>query len=530
MISTVTDQEGNYLLKYDFSQENNKNPNIFLKVFKQNFLIESTEGNTISLKHDDNVIRNFHIETVRSITGKVTDHKDNPEPSYKIKVFNKFFGGEILLNETIVDETGEYTLFYIVELSNLSKTAPDIIVKLFTPEEEELIITPLKINADIEETFNFVVGEDKFIGKDKLSLLKESVDSVFVKVVDFKTISEEDVKVLASEKNISEIDLKYLIRAKQIIDNLDFTGTANLTEDVFFGLLKSGNSVDPAYFLTQEKSILREQLKDARNKNYINPDTFSSDEQIEIIINELKILAINNSKKTKEGEISLYSIFANTQIEPEEKDSVKDSFLQEYVKSEKIDDTFWEYVASLFGASIIEKIKTNLNLIVFSEYSLNVFNRIKAFSDLKQFAFSNPNWAEIVAGTTTFPKNINNEADFAKHLKEKIERAYPSQVINGQIIAKKTGTPLEIFLSKNPNFEYRFNKISFTGYDITGIADTNILHKELESIQRKITILPDTHKSEAFDFMEDNKLDSAHSIIKLGKTAFLKLATEGEKK
>ncbi len=527
LISTVTDQDGKYRLNYDFSKERSKRPNVFLKVLKHNFLIVSTKDNTIKIRHDNKITQNFYIETVRSIVGKVTDHKDNPEPNYKVKVFNKIFGKDVLLNETVVDEAGEFALFYIVELS-LSKTAPDIKVKLYTPDDVELIDTPVKINAGIEETYNFVTGETEFIGKDVLSKLQETLADIAIDGVDFTTVSDKDTNVLAKELNISERDLKYHIRAKQIFKDLDFTETTSLNEELIFGLLKSGNSVEPSYFLTQDKSTLSEQLKDAISKNYINSDIISSDEEINTVIADLKILAVNNAEKSIEGEVSLYSIFANTSIATENKNTEKDLFLKEYLKNDKIDSTFLENINKLNLSDLdIEKIKFNLDLTVFTGYSYTAFNQIQSenLANLKQLAFADINWLKTVAGTTTFPENIQNETEFAKHLEDKIARAYPSQIINGKLArAADTEFILKNYLTNNPDFEYRFNNITLTEQDVADVEQRKKLKTDLQTIQRKLTILPEKSKLEAFDFMSTNDLNSAHSIVKLGKTAFLNLA------
>lgn len=514
---------------------------LYVNIYKHDFELLDNSSSKFSYVAGETYIKNYNVEIPMDVTGTLLTHDGNIDSATAetnvenktIKLFAKTFGSEQLLNETKTDEKGIFNLHYYKDPAT---TRLDLLVKVYySGKEKPDFISDLQIDVKENLKIDFLVTGDKYIGVSKVTDTFNKIDLLVENSgVALKDLTDNDVKLLTLDNEIDEDTANKYIRAKQLMTDMNVT-SPNITDEVLFGLMKKGISVEPAQMLVQDKIILYNTIIDAVDSNVINSgeiideenpsNNISKEQWAENVAADLKKLAVSlaeNIDSEVEGKFTLYDTLKDI-------DSTKRrSFLEHYVLNEEQDEIFWRNIVENTDITETEtnKLKYNFDLAKISDFSKEIYDELydysvtNAIDSIENLSKSNTNWTVFASGITDinkFPDYIEGEtlaekqAFLAKLLKNKIETKFPSNVLSVHILNSGTEySAVKTYLQSNPNFVFGETKADDTEDD-------------LKAIQRLFNILPLTEKSEILDILWANNIKSAHDIVKLGQKEFNKL-------
>lgn len=519
--STITDDNGNYRLVFDIPA----NETVNLRVYTGEYLLKANNDIATGTK-DSKTVVNFSITLPAIIYGRVVDNYDNPIPGKIIKVYRKLFGSDELLYSTTSSTDGLFFAYYDYNDSNTN-----IITNLYNSENlnEAYISSGVISNTPKIKEINFVASNEKYIGIPLKNELDSKLSEKLEGIANLSDLKKDDIRILSEQSKVSVANINNYINSKIIFSKFNFLGSL-INEDIIFALLAGGVPADSKQFFTQAAITYEKSLLKAVDANIIKSEIFANHDFLIQVVTDIQKSAVLNIQLIPGDNFSLSNIFNNVTFKDKPEQT---EFIERYILNTLPDKEFWEKLPDVYLETDKTTIKLNIDLMLFSDYNIKVYNAIsnyalsKSILSVAGIAENQPDWTLMTATVIEFPEFVIGETqaekvnNYAVYFRNKIEKRFPLETIKNFI--KKSpliSTSFKEFIYSYPSFNLFIEELN--GYFAEkGISLESDLFKEVQKIRRLAGIIPLTNQEQALTgLLSMSDINSAHAVLSKGREIF----------
>jgi peptidoglycan hydrolase-like protein with peptidoglycan-binding domain len=445
----------------------------------------------------------------------------------QVQAFHQNLRTEILLGSQRTDEKGFYTIRYNPPQGI---SAIDLVVRVNSLEtDQEIARSALICPASRMQVVDVIVGGETYRGFSEFERLTRAIQPHLDGAL-LVTLTVRDIELLACKSAQDALRIAYLVVASRYQQRTDVAAA------VFYGFLRRGLPTSLFALLSQQTKVQRTALKAAITANIIHaaldPETNND------ILRQLKRAAVNLALEAPEGQenTSLTNLLSTTGLSATDQNAL----LTRYALHEGTIEEFWATLKQepSFGPERTANLQYTLQLgslaggyvpMVAELQAKSASGEISSLPDL--VGLPRQDWLALVTKTGT-PPNTAGETpaeqirNYATSLQQTLEQAFPTQTITAGLRATQPESDLITFFDNSPNFAFTSNIDRYlqdnTDTAFTGISDVTAVTKQIKQMQRLYRLTPDLGRLEAITALCTAGLNSAQSIVHMGKEQFTK--------
>ena len=490
-------------------------------------------------------------QQINTVFGKVTDGNGRPLANLKVEIYDVDMREWQFLADTFTNREGKYELRWTHDqLKGRGKKSADIAIKVFTKDKNtKLFISTMdevrfnasdreEINITIRQVFpkevvefDFLVKEVSFLaGKVAIAGLQENQehrDVTFLsKELDVSADKIEHLIVAHRLHDLSRIDAAFfyaLFRKNTLLHN-DFAGNMNPR-------LSVGIGVDDQILLYD--TALADSKKIEADIQAVAEEMIVAPAEVKNIKRNLKILSQYRKKaeeyyKTEHPQKAinlLNSFFREDKLKEiqklfEENKNDLNGFFDKITDPTFFDTKEKEKNAKPndpgklfgFGNEIIPKIAKSRG--------------IKKPEDVRKLARLNKaEWVEAISKVRAGIKDKQLIGTFASAIVRKMENEFPTLAFAAQLERAekpvlRNQDKIVSFFNKHEDFDLMKHNVDlYMKEKKVSKKNEEAIGEELKSVQRVFKLVPNYNKTMA---LRNEKIHSAHSIIAIGETRFIR--------
>jgi hypothetical protein len=467
------------------------------------------------------------------VRGALADGGGRPRSGARVAAFDRNLGkAELLLDEATTDAAGRYRIAYRPDqLGRPGKRHADLAVRAYDGAEAEIaarLICRAPPTAVVDLTSS---GNAR--GPSELERLTATLLPLLGNLA-IAQLNEDEIVLAACSAGVDRRALALLVAAHGLAEETD------LPADVFYGLLRWGLPSERTALLASAPLLHRRALTWAIEENIV-PEMSEAGAE-ELLLKLAKRVAGIASEVRTPGAGSLDDLLATAVPAGADRQQI----LERYVHHQGPIETFWRDLGELpgFSEDIIGDVQITFQLGALTRHHLPLVKRLKEdfkageIHDLRDLArLDVSEWRSLLikevggapigapAGIpgTTAEERLDN---YASVLTWTLETAFPGAALAGRL--GQGGPPLadavEVLLHA-PGFELGRTRVgAYLAQHpevLTGVASPATTAAQLAAMERLHKLTPSASELKA---LMDLGLDSAHSVVRLGRAGFQELA------
>ena len=535
--SSETDADGRFEIQFKESYFKeiifDRRPDLYFKVFQNDELLKSTEDsvlwNVAAGETEIEIMLDIPMASQTfKVQGTILEPDGTPVAEATVKAFDKNIRTETLLGEaTTANQTGRYEITYRAEeFLQSGKKQPDLIVRVFNPDGEEIAFTKEPVyNARQIEEVNLITGNEEYKGPSEYERLMDTL-SPLLKDLELAELTDDDVEFLAGKTGIASGQIVHLVLAAR------YAGKTELPPEIFYGLFRQNLPTSLPALLAQNMEI-QEGALEAAFKGNIVPETIPSEQVLERFQHLVVDHTFDPLEPLPTGKTTIGELLNTVEISQEQ----QKEFMNLYVRREGTIEEFWQGLKETDLQHNVQELQYTLQLGVVTGNHLPLVQHLKqldSISGLRDLAgLDFDEWKGMVE-MLGFPPNVPGKDveeqanNYAHTIVRVIEDAFPTAVITHKLENDNTfpvnKTDLVRFFNNNPDFE--FSKKQIDKYldentsALVGIEDPDEMIRQLKSMDRLFRITPRFERYEAMKVLMENGFNSAQSIAMMGQRSF----------
>ncbi len=521
--SSTTDADGKFSISFTLTYYkklfNDKNPDLYFKIYEEGRLIHDTkESVTWNLKNDKELSIAFHYnskveENKLTINGKLVQSDGTAIVEATIKVLNKNLRSEDLLGETNTNEKGSFEII-------LDSTEPkDIVVRAYE-NNSEVASSDTYFNLSKDKYIQLVVGNKEYKGPSESIQLTEKATQK-LEGLKLSSLTSDEISLLSGKTGVTSKKLSAMSSAESLSDQ---TG---ISKDFFFGLINGGLNSDLSNLAIQPDKVLSNKIKSAAAKNEIS-ETETDDTSIQNNIDKLRTAAAKKTLTANDDTTSMYNILASTKMNDTQKEKFLVTLYENSNNYTKTFDTLKE--DKDFDSGLIDGVKTVFQIGALtanhSTIIKSIYQKLNDTTSLSSFSlYSKDDWKTFISeNQTSFPSTVEGETDdekldnYAQTLMRNFEKEFPGEKVKGKILADNPDDNVKKFFENASDFDISKTNINTyfkrneTSLKEKGV-DIDASKKELKTYQRLYRIVPDEDKYDKIKVLKNNNFDSSSKIV-----------------
>jgi len=559
--SEETDAEGRYLIEFDESRFQDlfpeQYPDLFFKLYREGELISA---NTEPLLRDIGKPREGQPEQsgiilfeVNILMGASTEETTGlssvkgcvrwadwaPAAGITVHAFDKTLREETRLGQWVSNITGLYEIHYRpLRTDKDGKKTANLIIRAFDTEGRELAASPIRYNAQLQETIDltFATTEKPSSEYEKLVLaLTPSLHGLPLYEVR-EGEADGELSLLAGETGWDEKRIGWLVRAaksaREIAAQAASDGlNAEVLTEAFYAWFSQKLPTALAELWLRQPGELMAALDTALAENRVPATLRSYLNALSRLANHLRLDEI--LKPAKEGASAGLGDFLGGMPEPLQLDREKKRKAAGIITTVSHNDPKFDKDLLEAGLSPRQVVAVRRSLLL-GKMSLRQAAMAKALqhmtagdedASLQSLAALRPDeWIDLAYTHGTPADAGMDPAAYARHLRLKIEHLHPSEVLKTLFKAKRMRIErpgfeeVGAFMEDNPAFDIVNTRLR----NVDGIADRTQLHSALLKLQRvkKLTATWDESVH-----LINNGIDSAQAVLNLGPDRMISTLT-----
>jgi hypothetical protein len=456
-----------------------------------------------------------------------------------VRAFDCDMSSEELLGEQVTNAQGFYSLSYTpAQFRRAEKSNADLVVRVYGESDDpasgnlaELAASEILFKAPPVATIDVPVPAAAYRGPSEwerhhAAILPLRVARDGVTLVEVTALTDDNLNFLAPE---AEIPIEHLRHLRQ---DAQWAEAHDVTEAVFYGLLRQGLPTELRSLLAEPPSRQHEALKAALAENQI-PQSIADD--LDGILERLLDVAVQMDfvpDEDSEAPPPLGQLLSTTTLDQTTLES-----LARFIRSYEGQTSLWDALTTEanFSTAALDEVRFTLEtspLLLDHVPTLRMVQRLKreqnwhSAQDLARF--TREQWQTLLTEIPTgdLPTAVQTPDVFADAIASRVEQAYPTAVI-AQRLANDTSlsTPdLNAFFADNPGFELLSTSIDrylSNGAQLEQIANTTELNQQLKQLQRLARITPDRQRFELMGALRQSGYTSAMAIANTNPETFI---------
>lgn len=503
--------------------------------------IELNSSNNLLLTYSDSTTEEIELTSLIMglpktyvVEGIIANTNGLPLYNQTVKVYHKNIDQLSQLGpDATTSKSGEYTVQFTQEdVDAITEGQPDIVVKVFAPDDAELAVSPLIIDASEQEVVNLAVGSGEFKGLIEYNFID-------AKLAD--TITTENVEGYTEPNMISDLAKKTKSDPNEVnryVQVKKLAKDSTLDENMLFGLSKAGEYNSYRDMLTEKPSVLEAKMNEAVADGRL-PDTVTSSD-ITTFINSLKDQGVQKALNAGEGENArLTDYFTASGMSTDQ----KGAYLKTLLENEGDVADLWSNLRSdsNFTENEVDDLEVLGDLIgvtgepLLAKSLKDAGTTIDGLAAMDKTAIEGVLTNSSIVWDDRFPGADDGEkqSNYADYLLNKVELEKPTKVFASRLNrdpAVESGN-FDTFLNAQTDFKFEGQSVSeylaipanSNALEFVGGADDQANFKaELEGMQRIFKLAPDTSKYESVSPLWKDGFRSATQIHRMGEASFLK--------
>lgn len=470
------------------------------------------------------------------VSGKIVTRDGAPAAAVKIIAMDKGTGDDMVLGETVTNDSGNYAIWYSLEiLQKYGKKSADIQVKVLDPQDMSKIygISSVHYNAGSDEKINLVLPMKKI---EKIPEYNRIITEIkpFVGDRSLKDMQEnkerQDISYLAGKTGWDA----RLVAMVCLADK--YSSESNIPAEFYYALTRAGlpTNADNLY-KTNVKTLIQAWEK-AVEENIIEP-TFK--EQIDKITAKFTKYARNYLlEKAESIGVSTFKDLLDISLPDIAKQS---EFVELYFNHTGEMKNFWAKAAEKFGRDTAAHLQLDAKLAALTVDNAPLIKKIRSEKlitnnpvDLVRNGLYKPEaWEKLLDKDIKIPNGKQggtakeNRKNYIDYMVFQLKRSYPTAVlaemVNRNQLPLKSGDTLKkeiytFFRDTQGSFEIGKHPVEQFLKDNNMQLENNVL-QEVKKLQRVYQISP---SDETMKVLWNNHFDSAFSIVQYGAEEFIR--------
>ena len=346
---------------------------------------------------------------------------------------------------------------------------------------------------------------------------------------DLAALDTEDVALVVEKTGLARDHVGRYVVARRI------AARAKLPAEAVYGLLRNGAPASVARHLSQSPRAVERMLTRAAEANVVSLATGQQAGRV----SQAMQTALAEETVISESPQSLGKLLATAGIEEGQQRDLATRYLQRQGDLKE----FWRGLRSdpAWGNEVVDRAQLSLQL---GRITVNHPPLVKALLDRgissarDTAKLDRQDWADLMATTVDgVPIGVPNgvkgadeqerRATYARVLARQVEMAFPTAAV-AEAMRRQNGPGTRdvlTFLDQNSTFEFGTTAVgsflSAEGTDLGGVTDVAGLAASLRAQQRLFRIAPETDKYTTMSALDAVGLDSALSVQRMGRDAFV---------
>ncbi len=548
----ITDENG--VFKVSFNQKEftemfkDKNPDIYFKVFKDDRLLASTERevywNLQKPRLDDIVIKvhDEEFEQKKKITfsGYVYHVGSNPVPKIKVGLFAKKGSVENLIESSITDNRGSYTIELNVGRVNLTKKTVVLVLKVLDNEDKVIAVSNMIEELTQDNKTNFIIDNKQYMGNSMFKTVSNSITK-YVNLKQLATLNDtglrQEFSYISKRSKVKLKEIENYVSAVKLADVLD------IDKQVTYAFIKHGITASVEAVVSLSSSEMAKVLIEAIQKNIITIER----EQIPSIIDRIKSAYVNKIIIDDTDDESLLGLFKIAI--PNENQCAQ--ILKTYLTYNGSKKHFWDMIEKKEenrSGKTTQKIQKALKLgaltggympvakALFKELDKSKENNLKMFASWDKQSFktlieklSETNEKLCVPSFIEGKDDDTKISNYAAKMSDIISKAYPTECFKGRVLKQTSNDSpyielkkdIKRFFDNNPSYklgEGKHVKIENEDINLRGIKEKKETVGIINATNRLYKLTSDF---DGVASLISDGIDSSTSIIDMNKEIFV---------
>lgn len=204
------------------------------------------------------------------VSGTIRRRDESPFAGIIVRAADKDLRSVQLLGQTKTDKNGHYEISYTPEkFLRPEKRTPDLIVRAYLNESEEqpLVESPIKFDAQPVETIHLMVGGKRYRGPSEYEQLVAELTPL-LEGMTFAELKEDEqtqnITFLSGETGVEPQLITFLSLAHRLAQQ-----TKRVPPEAFYGLVRQNLPTDLPALIVQDTAVLRRALQASLHDNII---------------------------------------------------------------------------------------------------------------------------------------------------------------------------------------------------------------------------------------------------------------------
>ncbi|HVK55413.1 MAG TPA: hypothetical protein VM532_10340, partial [Burkholderiales bacterium] len=418
------------------------------------------------------------------------------------------------------------------QFRRMEKAWADLVVRVFTPNGNEIAVSDCVYNAAPEVTIDVTVG-GAYRGPSEVEILLAAITPLLdsVAIGDLREDDKyQDITFLSRESEEPSERITFLRTAHRLMRR------TNMAAEIFYGLFRQGLPTELSALLMQSPEVVRRALIKSCDENII-PLRFKDESKNllarfkELIVQEALEPPADDSK----GRASLKELLSVSLQEPK----LREDFVRAYVHHKGPIQGFWKALRTRPDfQGRVDELQFTLQLSAFAANHLPLVleltrmrkqNEIGELKDLTRF--DEKSWLDIISrgagnGPIGAPPDIPGKDDdekrriYAKAITHMVEDAFPTAFVTQRLRADSVlgQSDLVKFFNANPNYKIKSGRLGAYLREnpgaFDGIQDVAAAKKRINAFQRVYKLAPRYEHAAA---LFKDGIDSAMRIARMDR-------------
>jgi|GEM_PF-2043062 len=543
MLRAVTDESGEYCI--ELSQEEaailfdpgsgqiwSTPATLYLSVYNGDALLTTTSASF----HMHDLARGRLPTTIEvqlnssvefSVYGRVLHADGSPEVGGRVALERVELGDRVPIGVATTDSEGAFDITYdgVPESTATSTNMAILLYATDASSGDEVARTAVIVDPQPRHKVDLLTSElTDYVGQPEYSRVSAAFSAEGA-----SNPTADDLEVLVKRTGLSPEQVGMAIQADRI------AVARGIPVEASYALMKAGLPADVPGQLAQSAETIRTALQAAIDNNVVDPTAYDVETTVALYTTR-KVEAVLTGTETATLDLIATSGLSST---------TTDTFLTRWIEHEGSREDFWSGLAagSEFTATEVDTLRFTTDVTAL----LSGFQPAVAAMQAERVAGNVPSMRSLGGWSTTdwqaFVQTNGAPADlpgdeaeretlYAAALERMAEERFPTERVARRFenapMTETLGVPE--FLDANPEFDITKTVVAaYVEENPTSMPsgfDAAVTEENLKRLQRVFTITPRFHRYDVARILMDNGIDSAASVVHMGRASFVERFTD----
>lgn len=462
-----------------------------------------------------------------SVFGRVVEPDGSPRVGAHILVERVDVGTRVQLGTASTDADGAYEVTYsgVADSTATATNLSIVVVASETANGPEITRTPVIVDPEVRKEVDLLTSDPAdYVGLPEYSRIAAAFSSAGA-----QSPSADDLEVLAKATKLPVDHVAMGIQADRI------SAARGIPPEASYALMRAGLPADFPGQLTKSAGTIRQALQRAIDDNIVDAAAFDVETVVSLYTTRKVEATLTGADPATRDLISTSGLPSAT----------TDTFLTRWIEHEGSRDEFWSDLeaGTEFTTAELDTLRFTTDVTaLFSGFqpavaamqAERVAGNVPSMRTLGGWRDSDwRTFVEINGAPTDLPGDeAERETLYAAALERMAEERYPTERVARRFESAPTTETAGVpeFLDANPDFDITKTVVAaYVEENPTSVPsgfDAAVTEENLKRLQRVFTITPRFHRYDVARTLMDNGIDSAASVVHMGRASFVERFTD----